>query len=124
MVDEVPYDWLFPQVSAVVHHGGAGTTGLALRAGVPQIITPIIGDEAFWAHRMAGLGVSPTPLPIRKLTAETLARALHTVVSAPQYREHAAAIAQTIRQENGLARATDFLERRLDLPVRDRSVGA
>src|SRR5262245_9729686 len=51
MVDEVPYDWLFPQVSAVVHHGGVGTTGLALRAGVPQVITPIIGDEAFWTHR-------------------------------------------------------------------------
>ena len=124
IVDEVPYDWLFPQVSAVVHHGGAGTTGLALRAGVPQVITPIIGDEAFWAHRMVRLGVSPAPLPIRKLSAETLAQTLHLAVSAPHYRQRAADVAQTIRQEHGLVRAMEFIERRLDVPVRDRSVAA
>jgi len=47
VLDSVPHDWLFPQVAAIVHHGGAGTTGAALRAGKPQIICPVVGDQSF-----------------------------------------------------------------------------
>jgi UDP:flavonoid glycosyltransferase YjiC (YdhE family) len=123
LVDEVPFGWLFPQVAAVVHHGGAGTTALALRAGVPQVITPIIGDEAFWASRMVRLGVSPAPLPIRRLSAEALAQRVQEAVSAPSYRQRAAALADTIRQEDGLGQAIGFLERRVGLRTEERSVG-
>lgn len=51
-LDKVPHDWLFPQVAAVVHHGGAGTTAAGLRAGVPTIIKPFFGDQFFWAARV------------------------------------------------------------------------
>jgi len=57
MADSIPHDWLFPQVTAVVHHGGAGTTAAGFRAGVPTIIIPFIGDQFFWAHRVEKLGV-------------------------------------------------------------------
>lgn len=57
MVEKIPHDWLFPQVDAVLHHGGAGTTGASLRAGVPTIIKPWFGDQFFWGSRVQKLGV-------------------------------------------------------------------
>lgn len=51
-LDKVPHDWLFPQVAAVVHHGGAGTTAAGLRAGIPTVIKPFFGDQFFWASRV------------------------------------------------------------------------
>ena len=56
VLDAVPHDWLFPQVAAVVHHGGAGTTGAALRAGKPTVICPFVGDQPFWGRRVARFG--------------------------------------------------------------------
>ena len=53
----VPHDWLFPQVAAVVHHGGAGTTAAGLRAGRPTVICPFFGDQPFWGRRVHELGV-------------------------------------------------------------------
>ena len=44
-VDDVPHSWLFPRMAAVVHHGGAGTTGAGFRAGVPSLIAPFAGDQ-------------------------------------------------------------------------------
>jgi len=56
-MDEVPHDWLFPRIDAALHHGGAGTTGASLRAGIPTIIKPWFGDQFFWASRVTVLGV-------------------------------------------------------------------
>ena len=55
-IGDVPYDWLFPQVAAVAHHCGAGTAAAALRAGVPTIAIPGLGDQPFWARRLPGSG--------------------------------------------------------------------
>lgn len=57
MLDRVPHDWLFPRVDAALHHGGAGTTGASLRAGIPTLIKPWFGDQYFWASRVQKLGV-------------------------------------------------------------------
>ena len=51
-LDSVPHDWLFPQMAAVVHHGGAGTTAAGFRAGLPTCIYPFFGDQFFWAARV------------------------------------------------------------------------
>ncbi|MGL5076933.1 MAG: glycosyltransferase, partial [Waterburya sp.] len=56
-IDSIDHDWLFPQCSAIVHHGGAGTTAASLKAGVPSIIVPFFSDQPFWGHRIAELGV-------------------------------------------------------------------
>src|SRR4051812_33842209 len=78
LVGEVPHDWLFPRMAAVVHHAGAGTTAAGLRAGVPAVPVPVLADQPFWAARLHHLGVAPRPLPIDELTADTLTDALRS----------------------------------------------
>ena len=74
-VDDVSHDVLFPRVAAVVHHGGAGTTAAAARAGIPQVITPMFSDQFYWASRIVDLGVGATTAHTT-MTETTLADAL------------------------------------------------
>ncbi|HSL28078.1 MAG TPA: glycosyltransferase [Anaerolineales bacterium] len=109
VLDDIPHDWLFPQVAAIVHHGGAGTTGAAIRAGKPQIICPFVGDQFFWGQRVAELGVAPSPIPQMKLTAETLANAIKYAVSDDNIRQRALSLGETVRAENGIERAVNHI---------------
>lgn len=102
VVGEVPYEWLFPQVAAVVHHGGAGTTAAGLKAGRPSVLTPVYADQPLWAARVHALGVGPAPLPLRHLTAPALASALRAVGSEEGYRVAAAGLARRIATEDGV----------------------
>jgi vancomycin aglycone glucosyltransferase len=77
-VGDVSHDVLFPRVAAVVHHGGAGTTAAAARAGVPQVVTPMFGDQFYWARRIVDLGAGATN-PYTKMTEEFLTGALREV---------------------------------------------
>lgn len=111
MLDEAPHDWLFPQMAAVVHHGGAGTTGAGLRAGVPTVICPFFGDQPFWGRRVAELGVGPRPIPQRRLTAAALSEAIGRAVGDSTLRANAAALGATLRGEDGVGRAVAVLAR-------------
>ena len=102
VLDSIPHDWLFPKVATIVHHGGAGTTGAALRAGKPQIICPFVGDQFFWGRRVANLGVSPLPIPQIKLTAERLADAIKHAITNTNLQQCASSIGETVRAENGI----------------------
>ena len=101
LVGDLPHDWLFPRMAAVVHHAGAGTTGSGLRAGVPAVAVPVLVDQPFWADRLHRLGVAPPPLPMPELTAEALADALRTCVGRAAYRERAAELARRVGAEDG-----------------------
>ena len=107
-VADVPHAWLFPRTSAVVHHGGAGTTAAALRAGVPTVICPFFGDQPYWGERVAALGAGPALLPIRRLTADGLAAAL-TATESPAMRSIAARLGREISAEDGVARACEVI---------------
>jgi sterol 3beta-glucosyltransferase len=80
-LDAVPHDWLFPQMAAVVHHGGSGTTAAGLRAGVPSILVPFFGDQPYWGRRVHALGVGPRPIQRKKLTVSKLADAISQAIS-------------------------------------------
>jgi UDP:flavonoid glycosyltransferase YjiC (YdhE family) len=110
-VDTVPYDWLLPQVGAMVHHGGAGTTAAALRTGIPSVVVPFFGDQPFWADRMYKLGLSPRPIPRRSLNSERLRHAIRAVIEDTTFRRRSAAIGQKIRMEDGVSSAVKIIER-------------
>ena len=109
-VSDVPHDWLFPQMAAVVHHAGAGTTAAGLRAGVPSVPVPFMVDQPFWAQRLKGLGVAPEVIPFRKLTADRLAGALTEATGNPEYRRRAGDVAGRLAQEDGAAGVLRVLE--------------
>jgi sterol 3beta-glucosyltransferase len=106
----IPHAWLFPRVAAVVHHGGAGTTGAGLRAGVPSIVVPFGVDQPFWGSRVLAVGAGPEPIARRSLTRERLAAALRQAVSDVPMREAAARIGAAIRAEDGVRAAVGAIE--------------
>ena len=107
-VESVPHSWLFPRMSAVVHHGGAGTTGAGLRAGVPSIVTPFVADQPNWARRIEALGVGTRAIPFRELTAELLADAIRQATSDTAMRQRATALGEQIRHEDGVGTTVDL----------------
>jgi sterol 3beta-glucosyltransferase len=110
-IDNVPHDWLFPRMAAVVHHGGAGSTGAGLRAGVPSLITPVAADQYAWAAQVVKSGVGPQAPELKSLTAEKLAGAIRMAVNDSDLRTRAAQLGEKIRAENGVAQAVDIIER-------------
>ncbi|MGD2156983.1 MAG: glycosyltransferase [Anaerolineales bacterium] len=109
-VDYVPYDWLFPRMSAIVHHGGSGTTAAGLRAGVPSIVVPFLFDQRLWGNRVADLGAGPKPIPFRSLSAEKLTHAIQETVHNPEMKARAAELGAKIRSEDGLGVALGLIE--------------
>lgn len=109
-IDSVPHSWLFSRVSAAVHHGGAGVTGAALRAGLASVVVPIFGDQPFWGRRVFELGVASRPIPAKRLSADALANAIRDVTTNEKVRHRAAALGGHIRKEDGVARAVKAIE--------------
>ncbi len=112
LVDHVPHDWLFARCDAVVHHGGAGTTGSAVRSGTPQVVVAHMGDQPFWATRAHELGIAAQPLRRSHVTREQLAAALRWVTaagSADDVVRRASELAQRVEEESGVARAVEVL---------------
>lgn len=104
-----PHDQLFPLLSAAVHHGGAGTTAAAVRAGIPSVIIPFFGDQPFWASRLNSIGVAPPALERRRLTSDVLASMLRTVHQ-PAILHQAAALGRLVRSEDGIGEAMRWLK--------------
>lgn len=112
-VGPVPHGWVFARCCAVVHHGAAGTTATALRAGVPSVIVPHNSDQFSWGRRMAQLGVSPAPVPRRRLSAERLGEAIAVAVNDADMRRRVQELGRQIRSEDGAAAAAAAFERYL-----------
>lgn len=109
VVRDTPHSWLLPQTSVVIHHGGAGTTHSAARAGVPSVVVPFVGDQLFWADRLHRLGVAPPPLSVKNLRAPKLAERL-AFAEQPDVRARAAMLGAQMRAENGLTNAVAAIE--------------
>ena len=106
---DVPHAWLFPRVSAVVHHGGAGTTAEGVRAGVPSIILPVAADQYFWAERIAELGVGLRSVSRSTLTPGAIADLFVRVSKDTEMRKRAGLLGGKVRAERGVARAVKAL---------------
>ncbi|TVY83568.1 Sterol 3-beta-glucosyltransferase UGT80B1, partial [Lachnellula suecica] len=100
MLGNVPHDWLFQHVSAVVHHGGAGTTAAGIATGKPTVIVPFFGDQPFWGAMVARAGAGPLPIPYKQLTVDNLAAAL-TEALKPETLAKANELGDRIKEEKG-----------------------
>ncbi|TKX21630.1 sterol 3-beta-glucosyltransferase [Elsinoe australis] len=110
-ISSAPHDWLFAQIDAAVHHGGAGTTGASLRAGVPTIIKPFFGDQFFFGARVHDLGVG---VCIRKVSEQVLGKALWIATHDARMREKARVLGEQIRSEDGVGNAIKAVYRDLE----------
>jgi vancomycin aglycone glucosyltransferase len=102
IVGHLPHAKLFPRMAAVAHHGGAGTTYTAARAGVPQVVIPHILDQYFWGQRVFRLGIGPKALPRGRLSAQSLAEAIHAAASNAGIRQRARDISVKLAARDGL----------------------
>jgi len=109
MADFIPHSWLFEQVCAVVHHGGAGTTAAGLYAGKPTLVIPFGGDQPFWASRIYRRGLGPKPITRSRVTEEKLTITLKRLVENPCYAENARYIRDHLRMENGAVNAANVI---------------
>jgi vancomycin aglycone glucosyltransferase len=89
---------LFPRMAAVAHHGGAGTTTMAARAGVPQILIPHLLDQFYWSSRVTQLGLGPPHLPRTRLTGARLAETLAAIRDNDVLRERAQDVGSRLRE--------------------------
>ncbi len=104
-----PYSGVFPHAAAVVHQGGSGTTGQAMRAGRPMLIVPYGWDQPDNGARVQRLGVGLS-LRRSRYTAGNAAGALGRLLGDPQFAARAAEVAERLRDEDGLAGACDAIE--------------
>jgi len=111
--ENVPHHWLFPQMAGIIHHGGAGTTAEALKAGVPSLITPLAVDQFFWGDHVHSLGVSPRAIPQRELTVEKLVGALKEMKK-KEMKESAHKVGNALGAENGVANAVRVIKKFLE----------
>lgn len=102
---------VFPRCAAVVHHGGAGTSHAASRAGCPSIVVEHATDQAFWGGVLHRAGIAPPLLHRRTVTADGLARAIKIVLASSAMREKARAIGESMRREDGVKRAVELIAR-------------
>ncbi|MBN3884985.1 MAG: glycosyltransferase family 1 protein [Nostoc sp. JL34] len=109
----IPHEWLLPQVAAIVHHGGCGTTMSSLRAGVPTIIIPSITDQFFWGNRVAKLGLGPISILRKQFSAKRLAAAILAAISDKKMQDCAAAMGKLIQAEKGVMLAVEAFHHHL-----------
>ncbi|KAG9238186.1 hypothetical protein BJ875DRAFT_480641 [Amylocarpus encephaloides] len=113
-VGDTPHPWLFPLCSAVIHHGGAGTTAAGLAIGRPTVVVPFFGDQWFWGDMVARRGAGPRPIPFKQLTLDRLSEAIELALR-PECREVAQEISRTMDSENGCEAGAGFFHAALNL---------
>lgn len=99
-VSQVPYDWIFPKIYGVIHHGGSGTTHLALKHGCATMIIPHIIDQFVWNKIIAKLGVGPKGIRIDKITPKNLERKILELLNNPFFKKAAEKVAAQMEKED------------------------
>lgn len=107
-VRSVPHDWLFPQLAAAIHHGGAGTTAAALIAGIPSATIPFFTDQPFWGKRIYEIGAGLPPIRKENLSTSKLIQVIRELTS-QNLQMRAMQIGSQLRKENGVEKAARLI---------------
>ncbi|MCB9179601.1 MAG: glycosyltransferase, partial [Flavobacteriales bacterium] len=104
-VGAVPYDWLFPRVYAVIHHGGSGTTHMAVRNGCASMIIPHVIDQFNWDRTIEEKDLGPRGVKVSRITVRNLEPRILDLMNNPAYKRNAEAMAGRMQEEQGLEEA-------------------
>lgn len=110
VIEQAPHDALFAHVDGVIHHGGAGTTARALRAGRPSMAIPLIADQWFWGYRVQTLGAGPAPLAADRVTLKELVRRFRVLTEDVGMRRRAQALSDKLGADDSITPAIDALD--------------
>jgi UDP:flavonoid glycosyltransferase YjiC (YdhE family) len=99
-VSHIPYEWIFPKMYAVIHHGGAGTTHLAIKYGCATMIIPHFVDQFVWNDMICELGVGPKGITISRITTKNLEPKVLELLNNGRFKENSAKIGHRMREED------------------------
>ena len=99
-VSKIPYDWVFPKMYGVIHHGGSGTTHLALKYGCASMIIPHVVDQFVWDKIICDLGVGPRGIKISKITTKNLEPKILKLANNSSYKKEAEQVASRMEKED------------------------
>lgn len=109
-VDFMPQGWLLERTAAIIHHGGIGTLGRALRHHCPMVVEPLGNDQFFNAQRVIALEIGIAVHP-HKVTPEGLAHLLEEKILTEARKQRVIALGEKIAQEAGLHQALMAIQR-------------
>lgn len=99
-VSRVPYDWFFPKIYAVMHHGGSGTTHLALKYGCATLIIPHFIDQFIWDEIISELGLGPKGIKISRITHKNLEPKVLELLRNKSFKERSERIGSQLGKED------------------------
>jgi len=109
--DELPFEFLFPRLAAIIYHGGTGTLAAVARAGIPQAAFPFMGDQFENRKQIVKLGLGPDTCDFKKMTAESISSAIRECVTNDTYKKNAAEMSERLKNANGIDLTVQLVEK-------------
>ena len=110
LIDHADFNWLFPRMKALVHHGGAGTIGFGMKIGIPTLTVTFIPDQRFWSWKLSQMGVMPQPIPKKDLSYKNFYNRLKELISNPEFKNNTKELSLKINQEDGVKTAVEAIQ--------------
>jgi sterol 3beta-glucosyltransferase len=109
-VDEVPFEFLFSRLAAVIYHGGTGTLAAVARAGVPQAAFPFIADQFMNRDQVVKLGLGPKTCDFKEMTAESISSAIRECITNDTFKKNALQMSERLKDSNGIDLTVQLIE--------------
>jgi vancomycin aglycone glucosyltransferase len=110
-VDDMPFEFLFPRLAAIIYHGGTGTMAAVARAGIPQAAFPFMGDQFSNRDQIVKLGLGPDTCDFKQMTAEAISEAIIECITNETYKNKAADLAKILQNINGIELTVQLIEK-------------
>jgi UDP:flavonoid glycosyltransferase YjiC (YdhE family) len=106
----IPHHIVFAYCTALLHHGGSGTTHSAAYAGKPQMVAPLLADQFYWGERTRVLGLGPGVISLKRIGGRSLEDKIIDLMTNKKYMENAIFTAKKLREENGMENTLKFIK--------------